>query len=88
MSGLCGGQHRSVTHQQMEWLWLDPKGVTHRAVKRTSTYPWVTTVWYETWCEHKLTVDDINAKTKVAGFPTCLQCLVADEVLTMIDDEE
>jgi len=67
------------TRENIPWLWFDPlRKLKHSILKLVYGTPHgVDRVEYTTLCRLQVTVDDVNARTKVDGFPTCLQCIVA-----------
>lgn len=80
----------SVFSRELQpWLWRDPLyKLTHVTSKCISKPIDVSMVWYVTRCDRRLTVDDVNALTKVGGAPTCLRCVVAEPQPDVLHGEE
>lgn len=75
---------------RMPWLWKDPGGVLHGVVKGSVPNFWghVKQVGYTTDCKIKLSVDDINKRTKVEGRTiSCMRCMIAPPDSDVIEGE-
>lgn len=78
------------SRENMMWLWLDPmRKLRHPIIKCVFGSPHgVDRVEYTTLCGFTVTVDDVNPRTKVDGFPTCLRCIVAEPLDDVIPTKE
>ncbi len=75
--------------KKQPWSWRDPMhGLLHITSECVSVPLSVGHVCYKTWCDLTLSVDDVNAKTKVLADPTCLRCIVAEPKPDVIHGEE
>lgn len=76
---------------RMLWLWKDPSGVLHGVTKGSEPagfYGHIQSVKYFTDCKIKLSVDDINKRTKVEGQQvSCMRCMIAPPDSGVIEGE-
>lgn len=76
----------SATRQP--YTWRDPLGVRHILTEyKPRPIRGVQPICYVTWCGLTVTVDDLNARTKVYYAATCMRCTIAPEIPDVIPGE-